>query len=604
MSGQESLHSDNEFAVGVWGNSDTVWVTDVNDDKLYAYNRSDWSRKPAQDFNTLIAAGNIAPRGIWSDGDTMFVVDAGDLKLYAYNMSDKSHDSGKDITLDNANDVPRGVWGNDDTIWVAEDEVSADSKTFAYNRATGARDSSKDFDTLDAADNNAPSGIWSDGTTMWVADTDDDKVYAYRMSDQSRDPGNDFDLDPDNGLPQEIWSDGNEMLVADSTDNKVFVYTLFGYTDITGATAPDYYPTDADAGKHIRVQVSFQDGDDFDEGPINSVGTVAGENVLDATLTVGQVSSVEFGYTPIAGALSPNTFSHRGTDYTVSHLYVIGTDALALRLSPVPDTAAENTLALVIGNSTFPLSEASYSNALQVYAWDNTGISWSIGQTVSIAIEGDTVDPTADVIVQPSTTVSVPWSATVTVGEDVGSLDGFLGSALNFVTDPFGSLSDSAVDIVGQDSHGVEGVTYDSSGSGTLTLYVDLAFTGLVRLAYGAEATLATTAATAGAEGAIDKYDWSPHDDPGWADGDRVAFAVVVNQNVAATGAPTVDGTYQTGQVLTADPAGITDPNGVTTAAFEYVWERVSCGTASDEGSSAARPPARTPWTPPTWTAP
>ena len=460
---QESLHSDNGSPYGVWGDSDTMWVTDGTDDKIYAYNRSDWSRKPAQDFETLAAAGNNAPRGIWSDGATMWVADSVNDKLYAYKMSDKSHDSAKDITLDSDNSGPGGVWGNSDTIWVANNDPNDSSdKIFAYKRSDGTHDSSKDFTTLNGAGNNAPRGIWSDGITMWAADSVDDKLFAYRMSDRSRDPANDLDLHSDNGLPQGIWSDGNVMYVADPTAEKVFVYDLSGYTDITGATAPNYYPTDADAGRHIRVQVSFQDGAEFDEGPINS-----------------------------------------------------------------PVTAA----------------------------------------------------------VTESATVSVPWSATMTVGEETGgTLDGFLGSVLAFLTTPFGALSDSAIDIVGQDSHGVAGVTYDSSGSGTLTLYVDLAFAGLVRLAYGADATLATTAATAGAEGAFDKYDWSPHGDPGWADGDRVAFAVVVNQNVAATGAPVVGGTYQTSQVLTADPSGITDPNGVTTAAFEYQWERVSCGTASDEG--------------------
>ena len=50
-----------------------------------------------------------------------------------------------------------------------------------------SRDSGSDF-TLAAA-NGYPTGIWSDGTTMWVADFEDHKLYAYRMSDRSRDSG-------------------------------------------------------------------------------------------------------------------------------------------------------------------------------------------------------------------------------------------------------------------------------------------------------------------------------------------------------------------------------------------------------------------------------
>ena len=36
--------------------------------------------------------------------------------------------------------------------------------------ATKARDPGKDFDTLEAAGNDA--GLWSDGVTLWVADHD------------------------------------------------------------------------------------------------------------------------------------------------------------------------------------------------------------------------------------------------------------------------------------------------------------------------------------------------------------------------------------------------------------------------------------------------
>ena len=89
---------------------------------------------PTSDFNTLNAAGNNVPRGIWSDGTTLWIADWGDTKLYAYNLATKAHVSTKDFTL--------------------------------------------------AADNRDPSGIWSDTVTMWVADTSDDKLYAYSMSNQ------------------------------------------------------------------------------------------------------------------------------------------------------------------------------------------------------------------------------------------------------------------------------------------------------------------------------------------------------------------------------------------------------------------------------------
>ena len=75
-------------------------------------------------------------------------------------------------------------------MWVAD---YSDDKIYAYNLSTKARDSSKDFDTLEDADNDHAAGIWSDGTTMWVADSSDDKIYAYNapetaVSNMNRSP--------------------------------------------------------------------------------------------------------------------------------------------------------------------------------------------------------------------------------------------------------------------------------------------------------------------------------------------------------------------------------------------------------------------------------
>ena len=46
------------------------------------------------------------------------------------------------------------------TMWVAD---YSDYKIYAYNLSTKARDSGKDFNTLEDAENEGPEGIWSDG---------------------------------------------------------------------------------------------------------------------------------------------------------------------------------------------------------------------------------------------------------------------------------------------------------------------------------------------------------------------------------------------------------------------------------------------------------
>ena len=124
---------------------------------------------------------------------------------------------------DAGNDHPVGLWSDGTTLWVADD---FDDKLFAYKTSDKTRDATKDF-TL-TADNSFPIDIWSDGATLWVADDGGDKIFAYRMSDRTRDSDKDFNTlsAAGNTNPQGIWSDGTTLWVADSADNKLYAYVL------------------------------------------------------------------------------------------------------------------------------------------------------------------------------------------------------------------------------------------------------------------------------------------------------------------------------------------------------------------------------------------
>ena len=186
-------------------------------------------RVPSQDFTLAAheAGGSSAPLGLWSDGTTMWVSDNGDDKIYAYNLATKARDSSKDFdTLSAAgNTAPRGIWSDGTTMWVADE---TDDKLYAYNLATKARDSSKDFDTLNAAGNTNPLGLWSDGTTVWVSDNGDRKIYAYNLATKARDSSKDFDtlIAAGHNNPIGIWSDGTTMWVSDNADDKIYAYNL------------------------------------------------------------------------------------------------------------------------------------------------------------------------------------------------------------------------------------------------------------------------------------------------------------------------------------------------------------------------------------------
>ena len=143
-------------------------------------------------------------------------------------------DAAKDITLFWRNRNPKGIWGNDSTIWVANDV--GDNKLFAYRRTDdpntpeneyGSYDAGSNFETLTAARNSDARHIWSNGTTMYVVDDEDEKFYANRLSDKARDPSRDIPLSA--GVhrdPYGLWSDGDTLYVTDTVTKRVYDYPL------------------------------------------------------------------------------------------------------------------------------------------------------------------------------------------------------------------------------------------------------------------------------------------------------------------------------------------------------------------------------------------
>ena len=212
---------------GIWSDGTTMWVADIIDDKIYAYDLATGARVPGNDFDTLKAVGDTWPLGIWSDGTTMWVVGFFDKKIYAYDLATKARVSGKDFDtlITAANFAPLGIWSDGVTMWVTDFQ---DGKIYAYDLATKARVPGKDFDTLIAAGNTRPTGIWSDGTTMWVADHGQEKIFAYDLATKARVPGKDFNtlITAANFAPRGIWSDGSTMWASDLEHAKIFGYLM------------------------------------------------------------------------------------------------------------------------------------------------------------------------------------------------------------------------------------------------------------------------------------------------------------------------------------------------------------------------------------------
>ena len=78
------------------------------------------------------------------------------------------------------------------------------------------------------------------------------------------------------------------------------------------------------------------------------------------------------------------------------------------------------------------------------------------------------------------------------------------------------------------------------------------------------------------------RYEWADDGSPGWAEGEKVALAIIIPVNFPASGLG-ITCAFQDGQTLSADTAGIDDPNGV--GVITYKWKRVDCDDSNNDGN-------------------
>ena len=123
--------------------------------------------------------------------------------------------------------------------------------------------------------------------------------------------------------------------------------------------------------------------------------------VWSATLTVAQVTSTIEGCSNLVSAsecsstsvLTDDDFTYDSVDYTIAELYVDG-DRLGLRLNKTVPAALKSALTLHVGSSQFPLADATLGSNTVTHdsiSWTNSGLSWSVGDTVSVSLTDPTV---------------------------------------------------------------------------------------------------------------------------------------------------------------------------------------------------------------------
>ena len=196
-------------------------------------------------------------------------------------------------------------------------------------------------------------------------------------------------------------------------------------TEISGATSSTYELAAADAGKQVKVKVSFTDDDGNDEELTSAAfprsGTVAAAlppmmgpgELLSATLTAKSFITGDVGCGSGSGAtgcgnsavLDDNDFDIDTTSYTITALFERN-GTITLSFTGGLSDADEGTHSLEVTEggttSTLKFSDGTTSSSAK-YEWSGTGQSWSADDSVTVKVVSDPPDTTPPELVPPGT---------------------------------------------------------------------------------------------------------------------------------------------------------------------------------------------------------
>ena len=296
-------------------------------------------------------------------------------------------------------------------------------------------------------------------------------------------------------------------------------------TDIAGATDSGYTLVSADAGNTIKVRVAFTDRGGYAESLTGGeTATVAarpnspatGQPTITGTAQVGEMLTADTSGITDADGLTNATYSYQW----------LGDDT---------DIAGATS-------STYTLAETDEGRTIKVrvVVTDDEGNETTLTSEATDAVEA-AAQPDRPATGQPSI------SGTAQVGEKLTVDTSGIGDADGLTNVTYGYQWISSDGTTDTDISGETDAAYtlvaDDVGR---TIKVRVTFTDDAEN----ETTLTSTAT------------------------DEVDFAVQQqgSSNTPATGEPTISGTAQVGEMLTADTSGITDADGLVNATYSYQW--------------------------------
>ena len=616
------LQTGHTSPIGMWSpDGSTLWVGQWFSTQVYAYNLADETANYSENWTlhnpATVSDSNRKPTGIWSNGTNIYVTDPDHDRVFQYNAGDKSLTS-TTYSLHADNGKRQGLWSDGTTAWVSDND---DDKLYAYQLSDFSRQSGKDIDLH--SDNGEARGIWSDGTTIWVLDSSEEKIYAYTLSDGSRDSGLDIDLDGAGLNYNSIWSDGTTMYVVENTSGsatrapQIHKLPLPAQTVVWNATLTsadnwalgstytyDGYGSSA-FGSSIPTTQGSLSPDSFTvgttthtvqilgvrEGTDNRLYLFTDTAVLKSDLAEYAMEFTVDGSTTTLKVKDATDQSNLGF-YWAASLHSFGPDdwqakTITVKLllivpgAPTALTVTEGHHAVKL-DWTAPADDGgSAITGYEVTANGGTSSfqTGSTSESFTVAFQSDNNYPFQVRAVNANG--EGPWSsavtgtigpATVTIAGDGGVNEGVNAEFILTASKPVLSslkpldvsvLVSESEDMVATAEEGTKTVSF-AMGDTTATLSVPTVDDGVVESDSVVTAAIQTnTDYTVGTDGS----------------GTVSVTDQGATVNSPATGAPTISGTAQVGQTLTAATSGIMDSNGLATPGYTYQWIRVDGGT-------------------------
>ena len=334
---------------------------------------------------------------------------------------------------------------------------------------------------------------------------------------------------------------------------------------------------------------SIEDSRRYDDGISNGVLVIsvnaaaeASAEVWSATLTPATIGTAVgcSGETGEAtegcdATLTDSSFDYDGTTYSVYELYVGSSGTLLFNLNRSFTDAMIAELTLNIGESPFPLSDAT--NTIGILTWANSGLSLTAGTPVAVSLTEGAVtstDATLSELSLSGVTLSPSFAADTLAY--TGSVDNSVTSTTVTATANYDGATVAIVPVdadAATDGHQVTLAVGDTAVSVTVT-----AEDGTTTQTYAVIVTRAAQAAPA-----VSSVDVTsePGDDDTYAIGDSISVTVTFDQAVTVTGVPRIKLRVGGGDAVHLKWADYTSGSGNEALLFAYT---VQAGDFDDNG--------------------